>query len=36
MVCELAEEYEADPNTLAADVRDTLSDLQHRKLIEFK
>ncbi len=33
---ELAEEYEADSNALAADVRDTLSDLQRRKLIEFK
>ena len=36
IVCELAEEYEADSNALAADVRDTLSDLQRRKLIEFK
>jgi pyrroloquinoline quinone biosynthesis protein D len=36
IVCELAEEYEADSNALAADVRDTLSDLQQRKLIEFK
>jgi pyrroloquinoline quinone biosynthesis protein D len=34
IVCELAEEYEADSNALAADVRDTLSDLQRRKLIE--
>jgi pyrroloquinoline quinone biosynthesis protein D len=32
----LAEEYDADANALAADVRDTLSDLQRRKLIEFK
>jgi pyrroloquinoline quinone biosynthesis protein D len=32
----LAEEYEADSDALAADVRDTLSDLQRRKLIEFK
>jgi pyrroloquinoline quinone biosynthesis protein D len=36
IVCELAEEYEADSNALAADVRDTLSDLQRCKLIEFK
>ncbi|MGE5213246.1 MAG: pyrroloquinoline quinone biosynthesis peptide chaperone PqqD [Nitrospirota bacterium] len=36
LVCELAEEYEAGPQALAADVRDTLSDLQRRKLIEFK
>jgi pyrroloquinoline quinone biosynthesis protein D len=32
----LAKEYDADSNALAADVRDTLSDLQRRKLIEFK
>jgi pyrroloquinoline quinone biosynthesis protein D len=36
IVYELAQEYEADPEALAADVRDTLSDLQRRKLIEFK
>jgi pyrroloquinoline quinone biosynthesis protein D len=36
IVCQLAEEYEADSNALAADVRDTLWDLQRRKLIEFK
>jgi pyrroloquinoline quinone biosynthesis protein D len=36
IVCELAEEYDVDSNALAADVRDTLSDLQRRKLIEFK
>ena len=36
IISELAEEYEADSNALAADVRDTLSDLQQRKLIEFK
>ena len=36
IVCELAEEYEADSNALGADVRDTLSDLERRKLIEFK
>jgi coenzyme PQQ biosynthesis protein PqqD len=32
----LAEEYEADVNAMAADVRETLSDLQQRKLVEFK
>jgi pyrroloquinoline quinone biosynthesis protein D len=31
----LAEEYEVDPQMLAADVRETLADLQRRKLIEF-
>jgi pyrroloquinoline quinone biosynthesis protein D len=31
----LAEEYDADPEMLAADVRETLADLQRRKLIEF-
>jgi pyrroloquinoline quinone biosynthesis protein D len=36
IVCHLAEEYEVDGNALAADVRDTLSDLQQRRLIEFK
>jgi len=36
IISELADEYDADPNVLAADVRDTLSDLQRRKLIEFK
>ena len=36
IISELAEEYEADSKALAADVRDTLSDLQRRKLIEFK
>jgi len=35
IVCELAEEYEVDPGALAADVRETLADLQGRKLIEF-
>ena len=30
----LAEEYDADAAALAADVRDTLADLQQRKLIE--
>jgi len=32
----LAEEYEVDVNALAADVRETLSDLQQRKLVELK
>jgi pyrroloquinoline quinone biosynthesis protein D len=36
IVASLAEEYDADSNALASDVRDTLSDLQRRKLIEFK
>ena len=31
----LAEEYDADPEALAADVRETLADLQRRRLIEF-
>jgi pyrroloquinoline quinone biosynthesis protein D len=31
----LAEDYEADPLTLAADVREILADLQSRKLVEF-
>jgi pyrroloquinoline quinone biosynthesis protein D len=31
----LAEEYDADPKMLGTDVRDTLVDLQQRKLIEF-
>lgn len=35
IVCELAEEFEVDRGALAADVRETLSDLQQRKLIEF-
>jgi pyrroloquinoline quinone biosynthesis protein D len=30
----LAEEYEVDPQMLAADVRETLADLQRRKLME--
>jgi pyrroloquinoline quinone biosynthesis protein D len=30
----LAEEYDADPAALATDVRDTLADLQQRRLIE--
>ena len=36
IICELAQEYEADSKALGVDVRDTLSDLQRRKLIEFK
>jgi pyrroloquinoline quinone biosynthesis protein D len=36
IVCDLAEEYESDSEALAADVRETLADLQQRKLIEFK
>ena len=31
----LVEEYEADPATLALDVRETLADLQRRQLVEF-
>ena len=30
----LAEEYDIDPQVLATDVQETLSDLQRRKLIE--
>jgi coenzyme PQQ biosynthesis protein PqqD len=30
----LAEEYDVDPQMLAADVRETLADLQQRKLVE--
>jgi pyrroloquinoline quinone biosynthesis protein D len=30
----LAEEYDADPEMLAADVRETFADLKRRKLIE--
>ena len=36
IVCELSEEYDVGSNALGADVRDTLSDLEWRKLIEFK
>jgi pyrroloquinoline quinone biosynthesis protein D len=36
IVCELAEEYDTDANALTADVRNILSDLERRKLIEFK
>ena len=35
IICELAEEYEADSAALAADVRESLADLQQRKLIDF-
>jgi pyrroloquinoline quinone biosynthesis protein D len=35
IVCGLAEEFEADSGALAADVRESLADLQQRKLIEF-
>ena len=34
IVYELAEEYQADFNALAEDVREMLSDLKRRKLIE--
>ena len=36
IICKLTEEYEADRTAIAADIQDTLSDLQQRKLIEFK
>jgi len=36
IVRELADAYEADSNSLAEDIRDTLSDLERRKLIVFK
>ena len=36
IVCDLAEEYESDSEALAAYVRETLADLQQRKLIKFK
>jgi pyrroloquinoline quinone biosynthesis protein D len=32
----LAEEYDIDPQVLGADVREILSDLQRRRLIELK
>jgi pyrroloquinoline quinone biosynthesis protein D len=35
IVLRLAQEYEADLETLAADVRETLADLERRKLVEF-
>ena len=34
IVRDLAEEYDANPATLIADVRETLADLNERKLIE--
>jgi pyrroloquinoline quinone biosynthesis protein D len=34
IVAALAEEYDADPGALAADVRETVADLQRRNLIE--
>ena len=34
IVNDLAEEYDSDPEALATDVRETLGDLQRRKLIE--
>lgn len=36
IVCELAEEYEVESEALDADVRETLSNLERRKLIDFK
>ena len=36
IISELAEEYEAHRAAIAADVNETLEDLQRRKLIEFK
>ena len=35
IISELAEEYEADRAAIAADVNETLADLQQRNLIEF-
>lgn len=35
IVGELAQEYEADAEALATDVRETLADLHERKLVEF-
>jgi len=34
IACALAEEYDADLATLAADVREIVADLQRRKLVE--
>jgi pyrroloquinoline quinone biosynthesis protein D len=36
IVQSLAEEYDADVESLAVDVRETVSDLHQRKLIQFK
>jgi pyrroloquinoline quinone biosynthesis protein D len=35
IVLGLAQEYDADLEILAMDVRETLADLQHRRLVEF-
>lgn len=35
IVEELAEHYDAEPGALSEDVRETLADLQRRKLVEF-
>jgi pyrroloquinoline quinone biosynthesis protein D len=35
IVSDLTEEYDVDPGQLATDVRETLADFHHRKLIEF-
>ena len=35
IICKLTEEYEADRTAIAADVNETLADLQRRNLIEF-
>lgn len=35
LVAALAQEYDVDPATVASDVRETLADLQRRKVIEF-
>jgi pyrroloquinoline quinone biosynthesis protein D len=34
ILCELADEYDEDPKTLAADVHETLLDLENRKLVQ--
>ena len=34
LVLALAQEYDVDPASLAADVRETLTDLRQRKLVE--
>lgn len=34
LIRELADEYDVSPETIATDVRETLEDLQRRKLIE--
>ena len=35
IICKLTEEYESDRTAIAADVNETLADLQRRNLIEF-